>query len=851
MARRFAQVVLFREHERLNRLFSYAIPESLSPPPEVGSRVWVPFAREHLEGFVVGFTKMPEVNEVKEIAQVLGEGPVFSPEQIELARWMADYYMCPLIRVLKSMFLPSPPSRSKATVSLVALGEEEWLEVLAYWEKIHSPTARLINFLLERGETSEKQLARLGIENWEVILERLESLGLLQRETRPVVRSRVPEDRVVELALSTEEASAYLEKIRRRAPRQAELLSLLLQEKSILLTELSTKYGIKKTFLQALFKKGIIKINLVGEKLSPALNLDGFAEHPISGEERLAKPGREIAWSLNPEQKKAYTLIQQALNQADAGLPVAPIVLHGVTGSGKTEVYMQAISLVLAQGRKAIVLVPEIALTPQIAERFRWRFGSRVSVLHSRLTPRERRREWERIKEGKTDIVVGARSALFAPVERLGLIVLDEEHENSYKQDRAPRYHTREVAIKLAQLTGAVVVLGSATPTLETYFQVEQKRFQLLQLTQRVEDRALPEIQVVDLRQELKEGNRSIFSRALQSDLAETLAKKEQALLFLNRRGFSTFVNCRNCGLVLRCPNCEVALTYHQGQWLRCHYCNYQKRLMRTCPECNSNYLRHFGIGTQRVEEEVRRLFPQARTLRVDVDTTVRSGFYEDFFQAFRRQEIDILVGTQLIAKGLDFPGVTLVGVVTADTSLNLPDFRAAERTFQLLTQVAGRAGRGERPGRVVIQTYSPEHYSILTASQQDYEAFYRVEIQQRLRWRYPPSLAMVRVLVSGPGEDQVRVAAELLGRFLEKVIGEEVITGSGSSNQEALVDLLGPTPAPLVRVRGQYRWQLILRGEEPAGLRKVVVQGLQEFRQHNLERKINIAVDVDPVSMI
>jgi len=856
MVQSFAQVVLTREHERLNRLFSYRVTDSLSPQPEVGSRVWVPFGQEHLEGFVVGFTEIAPVHEAKEIAQVLGQGPVFSPEQIELAYWMAEYYMCPLIRAIKAMVPPSTPPRGKSTVGLVPLGEEDWIEIIAYWEKMHPDTARIINYLAIKGEVPTRQLARLGIADWEEILKQLDKQGLLLLESRPGLRKEPASEQKIILAMGNQEARDIVEQIRRRAPRQAELLAIIVEQGSILLADLLKKPEFRRHSLQTLLEKGLVKkedssqTNHTGSMQADEGYIGGSNSVCLPGADSLASSGRSLAWTLNSEQAQALDYIRQALIKVDAGIPAAPIVLHGVTGSGKTEVYLQAIEYVLQQGRTAIVLVPEISLTPQTAERFRQRFGSRVAVIHSRLSFGERQREWNRLKDGIVDIVVGARSALFAPVDRLGLIVLDEEHENSYKQDRAPRYHTREVAIKRAELTGAVVLLGSATPTVETYYQAQKGGFQLLKLSKRVESRSLPQIEVVDLRQEIKEGNRSMFSRSLQANLAEVLQKGEQAILFLNRRGFSSFVNCRNCGLVLRCPNCAVSLTYHQpNHLLRCHYCDYQRSLPRQCPECGSNYLRHFGIGTQRVEEEVRRFFPEARTLRVDVDTTTGRGFYDEFFRAFKQGEIDILVGTQLIAKGLDFPGITLVGVVTADTSLNLPDFRAAERTFQLLTQVAGRAGRGNRPGKVILQTYSPDHYSVLTAQHQDFEAFYRAEIQNRIQWQYPPYWVMVRVVVSGVLENQVQMAAELLGRYLARQILEE--NKKNSSGNEPLVEMLGPAVAPMVKIRNNFRWQMIVKGQDRLIIRKVVCQGIQDFKVKNQGRQVNIAVDVDPLNML
>jgi primosomal protein N' (replication factor Y) len=522
------------------------------------------------------------------------------------------------------------------------------------------------------------------------------------------------------------------------------------------------------------------------------------------------------------------------------------VLLHGVTASGKTEIYLRAVERVLERGRGSMVLVPEISLTPQMTGVFKERFGSQVAILHSRLTGSERRREWNRLQSGEASIVIGARSAVFAPICSLGLIVLDEEHEVSYKQDSTPRYHCREVAQKRAEIEGALLLLGSATPSVESYRRAETGEYCLLHLSQRVESRPLPQISLVDMREEIREGNRSIFSRPLQNRLLDTWKKGEQAILFLNRRGFATFVSCRRCGHVMRCSLCDVALTYHQSDSrLRCHYCDQKRRLPPACPDCGSSLLRQFGLGTQRVEEEARKLLPDAHIVRADFDTlNLRTG--ENCLEQFERGEAEILIGTQMIAKGLDFPMVTLVGVITADISLNQPDFRSGERTFQLLTQVAGRAGRGESPGEVIIQTYAPEHYSLLTAQGHDYPGFYRAEIQYRHKLDYPPYREMIRVVLSGPDESMVRTGSELLARYLEAAISQDRV----DTGKAAETVLLGPAPAPLARIRGQHRWQMVLKGDlDP--MRTALKQGLINFHSHNPTSKISISIDVQPLSLL
>lgn len=510
-------------------------------------------------------------------------------------------------------------------------------------------------------------------------------------------------------------------------------------------------------------------------------------------------------------------------------------LLHGITASGKTEVYLQAIGRVLERGKGAIVLVPEISLTPQTIERFISRFGDRVAVLHSKLTPAKHFLEWKKVKDGKADIVVGARSAIFSPIKNLGIIIVDEEHETTYKQDDVPRYHARDVAEERARLNACPLILGTATPSLESYYKARAGEYKLINLTKRIEERLLPKVKIVDMRMELATRKKiAIFSRVLLDAIEKTLAAGKQAIIFLNRRGFSTFVNCKSCGLVLKCKRCDTVLVYHFDQKkLVCHYCNYTQAPPDICPKCRSGYIRYFGLGTERVESEISHNFSHARIARMDSDTTVKRGSHDRILEGFKSGSVNLLVGTQMIAKGLDFPEVTLVGVVSADVSLNLPDFRASERTFNLLTQVAGRAGRGESGGEVIVQTYAPSHYAILAAAKHDYEKFYAEEIVSRKELLFPPFINLVKVTVRARNDELTLKSAESLT--------DAIKTGDRS------LLVAGPAPAPISRMRGYFRYNIILKSKDRIAMCNLLRSVLGKFKRPH---GVLIAVDVDPISM-
>lgn len=616
------------------------------------------------------------------------------------------------------------------------------------------------------------------------------------------------------LAEVTEEQLAALS----RAPKQKQALETALYCPGLTKGELAKQSGVTLTVINTLLEKGLLKITNV-ETCTNNITL-GTSKVPV----------------LTGEQVLVFNKVKELLEKDKP----SAMLLHGVTGSGKTEIYLRAIEATLARGRQAIVLVPEISLTPQMVNRFTERFGKAVAVLHSGMSNGERKQEKWRIKIGQAPVILGARSAIFAPASNLGLIIIDEEHEQSYKQDETPKYHAREVALKRAALKNAVVLLGSATPAVESYCRARvDGPYELAVMRKRVDDRMLPGVEVVDLRQEMALGNVGIFSRALANALAQRLARGEKSILFLNRRGFATVVLCRQCGQVIKCPRCDISLTLHNDRWLRCHYCGFSSKTPVSCPGCGSKYIRGFGVGTQRVEEEVKGLFPDCSVLRMDADTTTRKGSHKRILDQFIDGHGQVLIGTQMIAKGLDIPQVTLVGVISADVSLHLPDFRASERTFQLLTQVAGRAGRGVVPGQVIIQTYDPGHFAIVMAKNHDFMGFYNREMSVRKALNYPPFSHLIRILFTAVNEADVISAAQWWQQNLNQAKEKLKVQA---------VDILGPAPAGIPRIKDRYRWQLIIKGTVSTEIRKIAAEVLE--RAGIRFKTVKVSIDVDPLSI-
>lgn len=578
-------------------------------------------------------------------------------------------------------------------------------------------------------------------------------------------------------------------------------------------TELHKEYGFSIYIINKLIEEGFLEAQ---EKVVYRYNNRFYKE-----EEKNI---------LNEEQLEAFNTI---INSEKKGF-----LLKGVTGSGKTEVYMNLVSEVLKAGKSAIMLVPEIALTPQMIERFKGRFGRNVSLFHSRLSPGERYDEWFRIKRGEVSLVVGARSAIFLPIHDLGLIIVDEEHENTYKSDHNPKYSTREVAKFLSEIKNCKYILGSATPSIESYYDAEIGKLELIEIKNRVSNRPLPDTEIVDMREELKNRNLSLLSRKLQEEIEETIKRGEQVILFLNRRGFSTFVSCRSCGYVFKCPECDVSMTYHRNGYLVCHFCGRAKKEEKVCPECGSKYVKFFGAGTERVQEEVQKLFPKARVLRMDVDTTRKKDSHEQIYNAFKNGEGDILIGTQMVSKGLDFKNVTLVGILAADISLNIPDYRSSERTYQIITQVAGRAGRGDKKGKVIIQTYSPENASLNYAVNNNYEELYKEEIRVRKIMNYPPFSKIL--LINAQSKDEIRVK-----KFMH-ILSEKLCT---LELEKKNIEILGPTPCIITKIKENYRWQIILKGKISVEIRKIIKDTLYELTK-SVYNDIRVSMDINPNNM-
>ncbi|MFG1733641.1 Primosomal protein N' [Paenibacillus sp. GM2FR] len=835
-----ARVIVDVPSKDTDRPFDYLIPEELRPWVEVGSRVGVPFGHRTLQGFVVSLHPRPEMDtaKMKPIQEVLDVMPPLSPELIELGEWMKERYACRYISVLQSMLPTALKGKAERYISLSEpdAGLTEESDGLFALLPESESEQEMIRFVSQRGEVSLQQLTR-AFPDGAATIKALIGRGRLSEFQQIKDKLQKKTMKAVELAVSSEEAQQALVSFPAKAQRQKEVLQYILEMEAFLpisQKDLLQTLGVTAGTIKALADKGLITLE----------DIEVFRD-PYRG--RHFTPSTPLA--LTPEQQAVYRSIVHKLDERKHGV----FLLHGVTGSGKTEIYLQTIQRCLEQERQAIVLVPEISLTPQMVERFKARFGDRVAVMHSRLSDGERYDEWRKIREGRASVVVGARSAVFAPFDRLGLIIMDEEHEGSYKQEETPKYHARDVAIHRARLTGAAVILGSATPSLESYHAARSQAQDdfaphLLEMPSRALGNKLPEVQVVDMREELREGNRSMFSRSLHAAISTRLERGEQTVLLLNRRGYSTFVMCRSCGYVAGCPECDISLTYHQkSNNLRCHYCGYAAQAPEVCPDCGSEHIRYFGTGTQRVEEELAKLFPGIRVIRMDVDTTTEKGSHEKLLKQFRDKKGDVLLGTQMVAKGLDFPDVTLVGVITADSALNLPDFRAAEKTFQLLTQVAGRAGRHQLPGEVVIQSYTPEHYSIIHASSHDYLSFVKDELKHRKALHYPPYCRLILVTLS---HEQLPLLVRMAENFAATIKSESDRRGwFGSLDRfdASALDILGPVASPIPRLKNRYRFQCMIKWRGTMDAVSLVRSVAEKLQDSARDSKLQISIDVDP----
>lgn len=800
----YVEVIVDIPASPTDRPFDYLVPTKWQSDVVIGSRVQVSFGPQKRLGYVVRIKKESSVKRVREINGLMDAVPPLTPELIRLGEWISDQYLCHRITALHAMLPAVLKGKYRKRLSLTKQAQRE--DFSLYPELFHRLQEKKSMEWEEVLQFPQVTISRLREKIRQGLLDLQEQVG--DRATQQKVWIVSPP--------STEVLAASLDEIPKRNKKQREILRFFVDHpRAIPLPELLLQLSTSRPIVQKCVENGWLSWEEREEKRDPFKGQRFASSEPMQ---------------LTAEQTLAY----QRIIETSASSKNETILLHGVTGSGKTEIYLQSIAKALQQGKETIVLVPEISLTPQMVERFKGRFGEQVAVLHSALSKGEKYDEWRKVRDGQCKVVIGARSAIFAPFSQLGLIIIDEEHESSYKQEDHPKYHTRAVAEWRARENGATLVLGSATPAVESYYLARSGEYQYIQLTERVKGRAFPAIQLVDMRTEMQQGNRSMFSQALQEELVACVQRGEQAVLFLNRRGFSTFVMCRECGESVQCPHCDITLTYHRSNdTLRCHYCGYTARLVQECPHCESTHIRHFGTGTQKVEDELMRSFPQIRVIRMDVDTTSRKGSHQRLLSKFGKGEADVLLGTQMIAKGLDFPHVTLVGVLAADTMLHLPDFRAAERTYQLLTQVSGRAGRHEQPGKVVIQTYQTDHFSIQMVRNQQSEAFYRHECLTRKKVLYPPFCGLFHILLSHP--DRVML--------LQK--GQQIVTLMRNHLSSAC-QILGPVPAVIPRLKDLYRLQILLKFPEDSALVEQVKLICNQIIKDNQEKELRISVDRD-----
>ena len=797
----------------IDKPYSYLVPESLAAAAVPGVRVMVPFGRgnKESEGLILARVQEPKLPGSKAIRQILDPEPVLDKAGIDLALWMRGRYFCTVFEAVKTI-LPAGLWYGLREIWSLAMEPET-----ARSAAVGIPGAwQVLDLLEKQGGKADIRVLRDALgDGAEKPLKAMKKAEILACETDAKRKIADKSHRMVELAVNTEDAYALTEPKRRSAPARYEVVNFLATAGRTPAAEVSYYTGASARTLKAMEKAGLIAFSEEEELRVPSLD--------------DVEPGPEIV--LNEEQQRAF---EEILGRVQAAKPSVTL-LRGVTGSGKTQVYLRLVQETLALGKNAMVLVPEIVLTPQMMRKFSSYFGSRVAMLHSSLKMTERYDQWKRIRRGEVDVVLGTRSALFAPLKNLGLIIMDEEQEGSYQSENVPRYDAREVAKYLCVREKAALVFGSATPTVETTWAAEQGSYQKALLRRRYNENALPEVLIADLRQEILNGNPGLISTPLRQELEKNLAAGEQSILFLNRRGSSRMLLCGECGYVPQCPRCSTAMTYHSANGrLMCHYCGHSEPAADTCPECGG-WMKHVGAGTQKVEEELRELFPEAGILRMDADTT--AGGHEEILQTFERERVPILLGTQMVAKGLDFENVTLVGVLSADISLYVDNYRAAERTFSLLTQVVGRAGRGGKTGRAVIQTYTPGNDVIRCAARQDYDAFYESEIRMRRLRRYPPFADLFTVTVSGTEEGRVLRAAVSVRETLRQLCRRpELATGEP--------EVLGPAPAPVVKVNNRFRYRCTLVGKNDKATREMLAWLQKDFAKDSANRGMNLFVD-------
>lgn len=817
--KQYAKVIVRNNSTHTDNLFTYEIPEFLSENICIGHRVLVPFGmyNKPVEAFVFEIDDYVDENiRTKKITDLLDEEPIFNKDDINLIIWMKNKYLCTYIDCINLLY---PKGYKLNNYKVIKLIDENYTSE-------NKNEQKLIDTLKEN--KNEVRIDKIKkIPNLNNIIYKLKKLNVVNVIWRYNDHKNEKKVYMISLSKQAEEIDGYLKENKiRLGSKQKEILEYIKNVKEIDLGKLLENTNATRQSINGLKEKNIINIKE-----------NDFYRNP---EQIYSVEHKDI--KLNEEQEKVVNLINQEMFNEDK----KPYMIHGVTGSGKTEVYMEIIENALNQGLDSLMLVPEISLTPQTISRFRNKFGNIVGVFHSQLSEGEKHDVYKQVKEGKIRILIGARSALFMPFTSLGVIIIDEFHESAYKSEKNPKFNSIEVANFISRKREVSLVLGSATPSIEEYYKAINGQYKLLEINKRANNKPMPKIEVVDMKDELMIGNKSIFSSKLKLDMEEALKNKNQIILFLNRRGYSNFVSCRKCGYVFTCENCDISLTYHKkSNTGKCHYCGYEKEIPKECPECKSKYIKPFGIGTQKIEEEIKSLFPNMRVLRLDRDTTSKKGSFDRILNSFKNKEADVLIGTQMLSKGLDFDNVTLVGILSADMILKFPDFRSAENTFQLITQVSGRAGRSEQEGKVILQTYDTEHYAIKHAINYDFKGFYQDEIKIRKLFDYAPFNNMLSVVLSGKNNKLVEINAKKMYDTLAYLLNERGI--------EDLSFILGPNQCSISKINQNYRWQILFKDED---IEINLLKGIIKYicitkREIVFDKDINISIDINPYSVL
>ncbi len=810
-------VVLSNTTRAFDKKYTYSVPEHLSQQIFQGCRVLVPFGsgEQVREGFVTETNPLVLEDKsivYKEIKEILEPYPLLTNDSIQLLEWMKRRYICTYSDIIKCML---PPGISVKTVKNIKIND-------IHKDFKKAGLKKVLSVLDDCGGECEYEELRgiCSIKGFKSAIEELCLSGAVSMEESYEQKVNAKTVKAVSLARPTSEIIDELENNQIKRIQHVRVLEILLENEIVSVSDMQRFAGVTTSVLDTLSKHGYISYKSLEIKRNPLKGKHYEKTEPLSPTE---------------DQSHALAFLKKQLDCKN----FQETLLHGITGSGKTEVYLQLISHCFLLGKKAILLVPEISLTPQMVERFVSRFGNRVAVIHSKLSLGERFDQWKLIRDGKVDVVVGARSAIFAPMENLGLIVIDEEHEGSYKSESMPRYNAKDDARKRCEINNCLLVYGSATPSVETYYSAETEKIHLLEMQNRPKTAELPKVELVDMRVELENGNKTPFSSRLVEELLKNKDNNQQSILFLNRRGFSTFVICRNCGYTMKCPECSIALTYHsKTKRLICHYCGFTVQNPSVCPSCKSENIRYFGTGTQKIEEEVTKRIPEASVIRMDMDTVGYKNAHEEILNRFKNENINIMVGTQMIAKGHDFPNVTLVGVLAADGMLNTGDYRASERTFQLLTQVSGRAGRGDIGGRVIIQTYNTDEYSIIAACNHDFKSFYAQEIMIRKRLDYPPFTNIALITFSGRRDRGVFESAKSMKPLLCEECPEDTL-------------VLGPSRCPVPKIANKYRWRLVVKERDVELLIERLSAMGDKFWKNNKDKDVTMSIDINPYNML